>query len=565
MIKKWLTYNKDYSMLEEMKEELKISEILARILINRDINTLEDAETFLNPDIDELEDPFLLKGMDAAIERVYNAIKTGEKICIYGDYDVDGITSLSILYLTLKKLGANVIYYIPKRLEEGYGLNIDAIEKIIQQDVDLIITVDCGIRSVEEVKFINDSNKEIIITDHHECDEEIPEAYSVINPHQIDCYYSFKDFAGAGVAFKFVCALAQKFNRYDLPEDIIDLAALGTVADVVPLLGENRIIVKNGLEKIRNNPNLGIKALAKVSGIEFNAVDTYHISFMLAPRLNAAGRISDPILGVKLLIAEDEEEALKIAEELNKANSQRQSIENHILNSAIQIIDKTIDKENDRIIVAVGNNWHIGVIGIVASKLTEKYGLPVVLISLEGGVGRGSARSIPGFDLYEAMNKCSFLFEKFGGHQMAAGLTIKEDNIEKLKYMLNEIAWEMTANKQFVPEIFIDYKIDNISMISQLIEELELLQPYGEGNPVPIFVFRGLTIEEIKLLGNNKHLSLKLYDGNDTIRGIGFNIGFIINYIAVNEKIDIICSVEKNLWNGTEFIQLNIKDIKKAK
>lgn len=565
MIKRWLAYNKDYSILKEMKEELNISESLARILINRDINTLEDAEAFLNPDMDELEDSFMLKGMDSAVERVYKAIKAGEKVCIYGDYDVDGITSLSMLYLTLKKLGANVIYYIPNRLEEGYGINIDAIERIIDEGVDLIISVDCGIRSIEEVKFINENNKEIIITDHHECGDEIPKACSVINPHQSDCYYPFKDFAGAGVAFKLVCALAQRFSRYDLPDDIIDLAALGTVADVVPLLGENRVIVKNGLEKIRNNPNLGIKALTKVSGIDICAVDTYHISFMLAPRLNAAGRISDPILGVKLLIAEEEEAAMKIAEELNKANSHRQTIENEILNSAMQIIDKTIDKDIDRIIVAAGENWHIGVIGIVASKLTEKYGLPVVLISLEDGIGRGSARSIPGFDLYEAMNKCSFLFERFGGHQMAAGLTIKEENIEKLKCLLNEIAWEMMADKHYVPEIFIDYKIDSISMLSHLIEELEMLEPYGEGNPVPIFVFRGLTIEEMKLLGNNKHLSMKLNDGTDTIRGIGFNIGFIINYIAVNEKIDIICSVEKNLWNGTEYIQLNIKDIKKAK
>lgn len=565
MIKRWLTYNKDYSMLKEMKQELNISEALARILINRDINTLEDAEAFLNPDMDELEDPFMLKGMDFAVERVYKAIEAGEKICIYGDYDVDGITSLSMLYMTLKKLGADVIYYIPNRLEEGYGLSIEAIEKIIAQEVELIITVDCGIRSVEEVKLINESNKEIIITDHHECGDEIPKACSVINPHQGDCYYPFKNFAGAGVAYKFVCALAQRFNRYDLPDDIIDLAALGTVADVVPLLGENRIIVKYGLEKIKSNPNIGIKALTKASGIDICAVDTYHLSFMLAPRLNAAGRISDPILGVKLLIAEEEEIASRIAEDLNKANSKRQSIENEILDSAIQIIEKTIDKDNDRVIVAAGENWHIGVIGIVASRLTEKYGLPVILISLEDGVGRGSARSILGFDLYEAMNKCSFLFEKFGGHQMAAGLTIKEENINKFKCLINKIAWEMMVNKDLTPEILIDYKIDSISMLSQLIEELEMLQPFGESNPVPIFVFRGLIIEEMKLLGNNKHLSMKLNDGTDTIRGIGFNIGFIINYIAVNEKIDIICSVEKNLWNGTEFIQLNIKDIKRAK
>jgi len=552
-------------MINEMKEELNISDALARILINRDIKTIEGAEIFLNPDMEELEDPFIMKGIDSAVGRIEKAIYNDEKICIYGDYDVDGITSLSMLYIVLKKLGANVTYYIPKRLEEGYGLNIDAIEKIIEEDVGLIISVDCGIRSVEEVKYINEHNKEIIVTDHHECGDEIPEAYSVINPHQEDCPYPFKYFAGAGVAFKLVCALAQRFNKYDLPFEIIDLAALGTVADVVPLLGENRIIVKYGLEKIKSNPNLGIKALIKASGLEICVVDTYHLSFMIAPRLNAAGRVSDPILGVKLLIAEEEDIAIKIAEELNKANYQRQNIENEILNDAVDIINRTFDKKNEKVIVVSGQNWHIGVIGIVASKLTDKYGLPVVMISVEDKVGRGSARSIPGFDLYSVLNKCSFLFEKFGGHQMAAGLTIKEDNIERFKNLVNEIALKMFRDKDFTPEILIDYKIENIKMLPQLVQELEMLKPYGEGNPVPLFVFRGLTIRDMSLLGNGKHISLRLSDGTDVIRGIGFNIGFIINYIAVNEKIDIICSVEKNLWNGIEYIQLNIKDIKKTK
>jgi len=565
LLKKWLAYNKDYSMLNELKEELNISDALARILINRDIKTIEDAEIFLNPDIDELDDPFIMKGIDSAVERIEKAIHNEEKICIYGDYDVDGITSLSMMYIALRNLGADVTYYIPNRLEEGYGLNIDAIERIIEKDVDLIISVDCGIRSVEEVKYIYEHNKEIIVTDHHECGDEIPEACSVINPHQNDCPYPFKYFAGAGVAFKLVCALAQRFDKYDLPEEVIDLAALGTVADVVPLLGENRIIVKHGLEKIKSNPNIGIKALVKASGIDIYAVDTYHLSFMLAPRLNAAGRVSDPILGVKLLIAEDEDTAYKIADELNKANYQRQSIENEILNSAVELINRTFDKKKEKVIVVSGQNWHIGVIGIVASKLTERYGLPVVIISVEDKIGRGSARSIPGFDLYTVLNKCSFLFEKFGGHQMAAGLTIKEGNIEQFKNLVNEIAGEMFSDKDLTPEILIDYKIESIKMLSQLVQELEMLKPYGEGNPVPLFVFRGLTIKDVSLLGNGKHITMRLSDGVDIVRGIGFNIGFIINYIAVNEKIDIICSVEKNLWNGTEYIQLNIKDIKKAK
>ena len=565
MIKRWLPYNKDYSIIEELVEELNVSQTLARVLINRNVETVEDGELFLNPSIDELDDPHLMMGMSPAVDRIVRAINYGETICIYGDYDVDGITSVSMLYIVLKELGGKVTYYIPNRLDEGYGLNREALERIVNQDIQLIITVDCGIRSIEEVKFVNECEKDIIITDHHECGDMIPDAYSVINPNQKDCYYPFKLLAGAGVAFKLVCALAQKFQRNDLPEGIIDLAALGTVADVVPLTGENRIIVKSGLDRIKYFPNIGIEALVKVCDIEISNINTYHLSYLLAPRLNAAGRLGDPIVGVELLTSKDSELAYKIAEELNNINLIRQSIESEILVSAIEAVEKDIDIKTEKVIVIVGENWHIGVIGIVASRLTEKYGLPVVLISLEDHIGRGSARSLPGFNIYEAMNKCNFLFERFGGHEMAAGLTIKEENINNFRKLLNEVAKRMLQNKEFIPEILVDYKIDKVDLLPQLVAEIDMLQPFGEGNPTPVFVFRGLIVKDIKLLGNNKHLSMYLSDGISSVRGIGFNIGFMINSIEVNQKIDIICSVEKNVWNGNENIQLNIKDIKKTK
>ncbi|MDD2481478.1 MAG: single-stranded-DNA-specific exonuclease RecJ [Lutispora sp.] len=565
MIKRWIPYKKDYYILEELIEELNISEVLARILINRNIETVEDAEIFLNPSIDELDDPYMMKEMDVAVERIKKAIIGSEKICIYGDYDVDGITSVSMLYIVLKELGGKVTYYIPNRLDEGYGLNGEALEKIIEQNIQLIITVDCGIKSLEEVKFINENNRDIIITDHHECGDLIPDAYAVINPNQKDCDYSFKPLAGAGVAFKLACALAQNFQRSDLPEKIIDLAAFGTVADVVPLIGENRIIVKSGLDKIKAFPNVGLEALVKVCGIEISNINTYHLSYLLAPRLNAAGRLSDPIIGVELLTSNDSEFAYKIAEELNNSNSLRQSIEREILAAAVEAIERDLDIKEEKVIVLAGENWHIGVIGIVASRLMEKYAMPVVLISLEDHIGRGSARSLPGFNIYEAMNKCNFLFEKFGGHDMAAGLTIKEENINSFRKLINEIAEEILRNKKIIPEILVDYKIDKVDLLPQLVEEMDILQPFGEGNSMPVFVFRGLIVKDIKLLGNNKHLSMYLSDGKSSVRGIGFNIGFMINSIEVNQKIDIICSVEKNVWNGNENIQLNIKDIKKTK
>ena len=552
-------------MVKEFIRELNISETLARILINRNIETIEDAEIFLNPIIDELDDPFIMKGMESAVYRLEKAILKGEKICIYGDYDVDGITSVSMLYITLRKLGANVVYYIPNRLDEGYGLNPEAIEKILNEDVELIITVDCGINSLNEVELVNKMNRDIIITDHHQCGHVIPEAYSVINPNQRDCFYPFKFLAGAGVAFKLVSALTQQIGRYEITREIIDLAALGTVADVVTLLGENRIIVKNGLDKMRSHPNIGIEALAKVSGVDISNINTYHLSYLLGPRLNAAGRLGDPSIGVELLTSLDKEYAYKIAEELNKINMERQKIENGILDEAIDMVGRDVDLKKDKIIVLSGNNWHTGVVGIVASKISEKYNLPTALISVDDDIGRGSARSIPNFDFYKAMTKCSFLFEKFGGHQMAAGFTIRKENISEFRNLINEIAREMLDGKEIISEVLVDYRIDSINELPQLLEEIEMLKPYGEGNPVPLFVFRNLIIKDKRLLGDNKHLSLKLSDGIDTVRGIGFNIGFIFNYIAVNEKIDIICSVEKNIWNGTETIQLNIKDINKAK
>lgn len=565
MIKRWLAYKKDYSIVDELIEELNISEVLARVLINRNIETVEDAEIFLNPCLDELEDPCLMKGMDLAVERIKNAIICGEKICIYGDYDVDGITSVSMLYTVLKRIGGNVSYYIPNRLDEGYGLNRQAIEQMIGQEIQLIITVDCGIRSIDEVEFVNSAGRDIIITDHHECGEIIPDAYSVINPNQKNCSYPFKCLAGAGIAFKLSCALAHGFQINELHEDIIDLAALGTVADVVSLLGENRIIVKNGLEKIKTLPNIGIKALIDVCGIDVNNINTYHLGYLLAPRLNAAGRLGDPAIGVKLLTATDEEHAYKIAEELNNLNSLRQAIENDILAFASEEAEKQNDIKHGKVMVISGENWHIGVIGIVASRLVEKFGLPVVLISMDGSIGRGSARSVAGFNLYEAMNKCSSLFEKFGGHEMAAGLTIKKENIKRFRELINQAAVEMLEGRELIQEIYVDYKIDDIDSLPELIEQMNALQPFGEGNPMPLFVFRRLLVKDIKLVGNGKHLSIYLNDGSNSIKGIGFNIGFMINSIEVNQKIDIICSVEKNVWNGIESVQLNIKDLKKTK
>lgn len=565
-LKKWVAYNKNYSNLEMLMHKLNVSEITARLLINRNINTFYDAEIFMNPDIKYLHNPYEMKDIMNAVYRIEKALKEKEKICIYGDYDVDGITSVAMLYRFLKKHDGNVIYYIPNRIDEGYGLNSDAINKITDMDVDLIITVDCGIKSIREVKQINESGIDIIITDHHECGDTLPDAYAIINPNQDKCEYAFKHLAGAGVTFKLICALSDKLGYKNEALEFIDLTALATVADVVPLIGENRIIVRNGLEAIRQTSNIGLNALMEVCGINQNDIDSYHLGFILAPRINAAGRVKDANIAVELLTTDDKDRAYEIAKELDESNSYRQTIENNIIESANSIIKKDIDIDSDKIIVIDNTSWHVGVIGIVASRITEKYNLPAIVISVEDDIGKGSARSIPGFNIYEAISKCEDLIEKFGGHELAAGVTIRKENINPFRKKINQVSIEMLQDKVLYPELNIDYKLDNKDVLIKVLEEIEILKPFGAGNPVPLFVYRSLKVTDIRTVGNNnKHLFLYLNDGKNSTSAIGFNFGYMINHIAVNQKIDIICSVEKNVWNGAVNAQLHIKDIRLPK
>lgn len=565
-LKKWVAYNKNYSNLEMLMRKLNVSEITARLLINRNINTFYDAEIFMNPDIKYLHNPYEMKDIMKAVYRTEKALKEKEKICIYGDYDVDGITSVAMLYRFLKKYDGNVFYYIPNRIDEGYGLNNNAINKIIDMDVDLIITVDCGIKSIKEVKQINEAGVDIIITDHHECGDTLPEAYAIINPNQDKCEYAFKHLAGGGVTFKLICALCDRLGCKNEALEFIDLTALATVADVVPLIGENRIIVSNGLEAIRQTSNIGLNALMEICGINPNDIDSYHLGFILSPRINAAGRMKDANIAVELLTTDDKDRAYEIAKELDESNSHRQTIENNILESANSIIKKDIDIDSDKIIVIDNTSWHIGVIGIVASRITEKYNLPAIVISVEDDIGKGSARSIPGFNIYEAISKCEDLIEKFGGHELAAGVTIKKENIKPFRKRINQVSREMLQDKALYPELYIDYKLDNKDVLLKVLEEIEILKPFGAGNPVPLFVYRSLRVTDIRTVGNNnKHLFLYLNDGKNSTNAIGFNFGYMINHIAVNQKIDIICSVEKNVWNGAVNAQLHIKDIRLPK
>ena len=562
--KKYWTYNKlDNIKVEELSNSLGITPTISRVLLNRGIADHDEAKKFLYSSLTQLHDPFLLKDMDKVVKRIKEAIRNNEKICIYGDYDVDGISSTSIMIKYFNSINHPVSYYIPSRMEEGYGLNKDAIEKIFINGTRLIITVDCGITSVEEIKFANSLGIDMIITDHHECQNVLPDAYGIINPKQKDCSYPFDKICGCGLAFKLIQALTPAEVFKTSIYDYLDIVAIATVADVVSLTDENRVIVKNGLEYISESINPGIQALLKVCGFEDRRLNAGNIAFGLAPRINAAGRISSADAGVQLLTATDVNHANKIAQLLNEENRYRQEIEMNILNEAIDIIERNPGYASDNILIIYNEGWHPGVIGIVASRIVEKYYKPTVILGVEEGIAKGSARSIPGFDLFDAMNKCKDLFIKFGGHEQAAGLSINVENIEAFRQQINLIAKQTLTEEDLIPKVFYDdiLKIEDIS--EQLIDEIQQLEPFGMGNPSPKFISQGLRTVDIRGVGvDKKHIKFKLEFSGNYIDGIGFGLGDFQQLIELNDEIDIVFSPEYNVYNGNRKLQFNIKDIK---
>jgi len=566
LIKKWTNYNKATENLKQIMDEFRLPEIVARAMINRGVDTVSKVRMYLDDSLSAMYDPYLLKGMDKAVESIQRAILSKAKICIYGDYDVDGITSTAVMLRTMKKLGSEAMYYIPNRMEEGYGLNNSSMDYIKAQGVDLVITVDCGIRSNEVVDYANSLGLEIIISDHHECEGKLPDAYSIINPNQEDCRYPFKSLAGVGVAFKLASALLSANGYSSFAEELLDIVSIGTIADVVPLLDENRIIVKNGLRSVLNTKNKGIKALLHVCGLEGKEVNAYSVAFMLAPRINAAGRIADAAGCVELLMTDNDDKAVEIAKRLDADNRERQAIENEILSAAIDKIEKSVDFDKERALVLGHEKWHAGVIGIVASRLVDRYNLPSFVMSRDGELYKGSARSIGGFNLFEAMSRHGDIFVKYGGHEMAAGFTLQADKIDELRKRMNEEVLKIMGSEKLLPEIIVDYKLTTDDINLDTVRKLKLMEPFGAGNPSPVFVYRGLKVLASKAVGNEaKHLQLLVHDGENEIKCIAFNMGTMQKVLSIGRKIDIICSVENNVWNNYESIQLNIKDIKPTK
>lgn len=561
MNKKWEFYNQEQDKVKKLVEKFKISELLATVLVNRNIVEDDDVELFLNPTRNDFHDPYLMPDMKPAVQRIINAIKNNEKTIIYGDYDVDGITSITVLSKFLKERGLNVESYIPNRLNEGYGLNKAAIKKIADEGFKLIITVDCGISGTKEVEYAYNLGMEVIVTDHHEPLDELPKALAVIDCKRKDSKYPFNSLAGVGVAFKLIQAIGLEL-KIDEKEYLkyLDIVAIGTISDIVPLVDENRVIAKLGLKLIEVTRSPGVRALLNAAG--YKEINSNTVSFGIAPRINACGRMGHEREALDLFLTENIVEANRITNTLNEYNKNRQSIEKRIFEEVVAKIESEhLDKKNS--IVLGAENWHHGVIGIVASKVTELYFKPSILVCFEGNEGKGSGRSIPGFDLHAALCATSNYLEKYGGHEMAVGLSLKRDKFENFRKAFEEKA-EQAHTEEIVPVIKIDKEIELKDISLESVKSLNLLEPFGEANKTPIFIYRNLRIDSIRALSEGKHLKLTLKDKNTIINAIGFNMGSYSEEYQLGDKIDVIGVLEINSFNGMECVQINMKDIRRS-
>ncbi len=545
MNKKWEFYEENNEKIIEIAKKHNISELLTKILVNRGIIDDKEIDTFLNPTRNDFYDPYLMPDMEKAVERIIKAINNQEKVMIYGDYDVDGITSITVLKKFLEERGLKTGHYIPNRLEEGYGLNENAIRSIAEQKYTLMITVDCGISGIEEVDLANQLGIETIITDHHEQLENLPNAYAIINAKRKDSQYPFRGLAGCGAVFKLIQAISirlkleeKEFLKY------LDIVCVGTISDIVPLVDENRVIAKLGLKLVAQTRNIGLRELILQSG--YRKIDSNTISFGVAPRINACGRMGYQEEALDLFLTNNIEEARKITARLNSYNVERQTKEKDIFEQAIKELEKE-DIKNLNTIVLSGDNWHHGVIGIVASKLTEKFYKPTILICFEDDIGKGSGRSLPGFDLHEALVESSAYLEKYGGHEMAVGLSLKKEKYNDFKLAFEEIAKSKNI-QQIIPVIKIDSIITAKDVNKKTIEDLEMLEPFGEKNKNPIFVYKNLKIDSIRALSEGKHLKLTLKDDNLLINAIGFNLGHLSEEYLIGDKIDIAGNLEINKY-----------------
>jgi single-stranded-DNA-specific exonuclease len=552
----------DFSVLAA---DLHVPSVIARVLAHRNINNYEKAKEYFRPHMKQLHDPFLMQDMELAVQRLHKALRDGERILIYGDYDVDGVTGTAVLYRGLAALGGKVTFFIPQRQKDGYGLSENGIRDAEERKIDLIVAVDCGITAVKEAALIRDLGMELIICDHHQPGAEIPAAVAVLDAKRDGCNYPFKELAGCGVAFKLMQGLYNYLHQpnYKLTE-LLGLVAIGTSADIVPMIDENRVLVKFGLEKINTDPGVGVQALLEIAKMQNREVTPSLIVFFLAPRINAVGRMGDASRAVYLLITRDRNYAKKIARQLESDNQTRRGIDEETFKQAQEILASEAMPKEQNGLVLYNEGWHIGVVGIVASRIAEKYNRPTVLLTLNDGVAKGSARSIPGVNIFAALDQCRDLLLEFGGHKYAAGVTIAEENLPAFQTRFD---WEISRQYPHIerPTLEVDAEISFSIIDAGVLRFLKMMKPYGPLNMRPIFVARKVSIRgAIRQVGRN-HLKFKVRQDSIGIDAIFFNsIDILPTLEKYRETIDIVFSVEENTWNGRTTIQLRILDFQEA-
>ena len=558
-MKKWTVaqLNKDRAVAISSEHELPM--LISMLLDIRGITTEEEINDFLYNDSD-LTSPFEAKDMDKAVERIKDAIENYEKICVYGDFDADGVTSTALLYSYLDAVGANVMFYIPAREGEGYGMNMDAVNLLCEQGVKLIITVDNGIAAVDEIAYANTLGIDTVVTDHHMPNSVLPPAVAIVDMHQEDCESSFKELSGVGVALKLVMAIEGEYSdAVSVLENYSDLACLGTVGDIVPLVSDNRVIVKNGMKHIENSDRCGINALIEESGLTGKKITTGNISFSLVPRINAGGRLGLSKKTVSMLLTDEEEVAYDIASELCEDNTQRQQIEKEILDDIDERIKRNPTIVQNRIIVVYGENWHQGVIGIVASRIKEVYGKPSIVISIDDDCCRASGRSVKGFSICDAVFACSDLLTQYGGHPMAVGFGIRKENINEFIKAINDYAKTVEMP---LPQLELDCKLNPAQLSVSLVDQLMMLEPFGAGNPTPMFGLYNMTITDIHEVGGGKHLKLSLSRGDCTVTAMKFSMSKDTCPFELYDTVDCAVTLDKNIYNNIENLSIIIRDIK---
>ena len=570
--KRWVLRNPILETADQIASSLDLLPVVARLLINRKVEGVDAAEMFVKAELASLHDPFLMNGMELAVDRILMAIKNKESIRLFCDYDVDGVTSAAFLTHFFRDIGITVGYYLPERMKEGYGLNENAVRAITKEGASLMITADCGITAVREVELARSLGLDVIITDHHQVGSEgLPKAVAVLNPHRSNCEYPYKFLSGVGLAFKLAVAvrtsLYKKMNwdkdRLPNMKRHLDLVALGTIADVAPLTGENHTLVRHGLEVLATTDKAGLVALKAVSDVD-NGVTARSVGFALGPRLNAAGRLGKADNGFHLLTSVDLKEAKELAQELNVINQERKDIQELVQDEAEYLIDREVNLEEDLVIVLASENFHSGVVGIVASRIVEKYFRPVVLIALENGIGKGSGRSIPHFNLHRAFTECASHLVQFGGHAYAAGLTINENSLDSFRSAINEVGRRILSDENLVPELFLDgfLKISEINVT--LHEQIALLEPFGAENPPPVFLVQGVSVYELKRMGREEsHVRFQAVQGDARIDAVGFNLAKEFSSIAEkSDKVDLACEFQVNDWGGRSKLELKVLDLR---